>query len=70
MTSFSSDFENPRPPVNLSVINDWEPRTGNLTRGGGSDLSFVILQKLDVMPDQLFANKVLANGLCQLTKKI
>jgi len=71
MTSFSSDFENPRPPPRqcLSTNNCGSP-TRNLTRGSGADLSFVVLQKLDVMSDQLLADEVLPNGLCQLMKQV
>jgi len=51
------------------VAGDYESRTGNLTRGGSPDLGLVILQKLNVVSNQLFADKVLSDGLCQLMKK-
>jgi hypothetical protein len=67
---FLEQFREALTPVNFSLTNDGGSHTGNLTRGGGADLGFVVFQELDVMSYQLFADKVLSNGLCQLMKKV
>lgn len=51
------------------MVNDYESPTRNLTRGSSADLSFVVLQELDIVSNQLFADKILSNGLCQLMEK-
>lgn len=63
---FLEQFREPWVPVNVSVTTDRGLRTGDLTRGSGANLSLVVLQKLDVMSNQLLADKILSNGLCQL----
>ena len=67
---FLEQFRESWAPVNVSVTDDHKSRTRNLTRGSSANLSFVVLQELDVMSDQLFADKILSNGLRQLMGKV
>ena len=63
---FLEQFRKTWTPVSISVTSDYESPTGNLTRGSSTNFSFIVLQKLNVMSNQFFADKVLSDGLCQL----